>query len=430
MLSGRSHHYPVFDRNDFLASPRGILAQHRRRRRERIYLHIEGVEPRKKETMPDADKDKIQSKLLEYLQDFGRRAFRGPIALKVRLQTTEKTPTYSHHVAKNLLDLFGPPRRGMRTQRRGLLYADDDQVQALSVTCHHGEAKPGIQIFACPLESLLRDLDLATQWARENMDRHFEQKHEDRLNEALKDFRESRSNEQRLRREIGDAGYEGLLSFSRRRLQELLLGHGALRPQDLAAMYDVAGRKLGVDLAAQFERGFASSPLRIRLSGLPQERGSSEQWKREIDAKLRDFQKRYCSLIDPWLVPVALEVLIKPPRHEKNVHDLDNVVRTYLIPKVVEILKPVSNLAFTFDPESIRRTAPKLYAKFKASRQPPPSTKIGVSRYEVWRLRPAKKDTDAFVSVAVVADTAGVDDALGQVEDLIGEWRAALERSA
>ena len=61
---------------------------------------------------------------------------------------------------------------------------------------------------------------------------------------------------------------------------------------------------------------------------------------------------------------------------------------------------------------------------------PPWLARHGVSRYEVWRLRPAAQDADAFMSLAVIADTSGTGDALGQVDELIGEWRTGLESCA
>jgi hypothetical protein len=55
-------------------------------------------------------------------------------------------------------------------------------------------------------------------------------------------------------------------------------------------MYNVSGRALGIDLAAMWEHAFASTPLRIRLTELPQVKGASTLWKEEIEAKLRAFQ--------------------------------------------------------------------------------------------------------------------------------------------
>jgi hypothetical protein len=102
---------------------------------------------------------------------------------------------------------------------------------------------------------------------------------------------------------------------------------------------------------------FAESPLRITLSELPQEKGASMLWKREIKQKLREFQTKWGWIVDPLLVPIALEVVVKPPlaSRERNLHDLDNVLRTYLIPRVVEILNPVSHFAFTFDESTLDR---------------------------------------------------------------------------
>jgi hypothetical protein len=60
------------------------------------------------------------------------------------------------------------------------------------------------------------------------------------------------------------------------------------------------------------------------------------------ETKLRAFQARFGWLVDPLLIPVALEVVIKPPpaSRQNGLHDLDNVLRNYLIPRVVDILRP------------------------------------------------------------------------------------------
>lgn len=137
-----------FDPEHYLNSPDGLLAQHRRRALRRVHFSIDGVEPRAKHSMPDGDKDEVQKQLLKQLVDLRRNAFQGPLALRLRLATTEKVPTHSHHIAKNLLDLFGTPRTSLATRRRSLLYADDNQVHALVVTCRHGQSAPMISVVA------------------------------------------------------------------------------------------------------------------------------------------------------------------------------------------------------------------------------------------------------------------------------------------
>jgi hypothetical protein len=127
--------------NDFLDSPLGLRIQHTRRIQRRVWIHIDDIEPRAKHSMHDSEKDEVQQRLLDHMQRHRHRAFRGPLALRLMIDTSHKTPSHSHTIAKNLLDLFGKPRATLRTRRRALLYEDDRQIHGLSVTCSHGQPK-------------------------------------------------------------------------------------------------------------------------------------------------------------------------------------------------------------------------------------------------------------------------------------------------
>jgi hypothetical protein len=421
-----------FDSDHYLNTPEALLTQSRRRSRRRIRFSIDDVEPRAKHSMSESDKDEVQRQLLDRLVGLHRRAFRGPLALRLRLCTTDKAPTQSHNVAKNLLDLFGRARPNLATKRRSLLYADDHQVHALAVTCRHGEAAPLISAVASPLGSLLVDLDLGMRSRRERDNDRPRWEYSGDLGEAVDEVKAVLRDEAEYRRGLGDQAFESLLRYVRQRAQECLLVGSVLRPSDLAMMYNVAG--YDIDLANWWEQTFASSPFRIRLTELPEVKGASALWKHEIDEKLRAFQAQFGWLIDPLLVPVALEVVIKPPptSRQNGLHDLDNVLRTYLIPRVVDILKPVSHYSFTLDNEAIRRDAPESLTRGSgrpSRRKPPASTKSGVTRYEAWRLPPAREGSDGFVSVAIVTDMMGNGDVLGQIDEEIEEWRKLLEDS-
>jgi len=421
----------AFNRDHYLNTLEGLLAQHRRRLRRRIHFSIDGVEPRAKHSMPEADKYEVQRQLLEWLVDLRRKAFRGLLALRLTLATTERTPTHSHNIAKNLLDLFATPRPSLATQRRSLLYGDDNQVHALAVTCHHGESSPMMSAVASPLGSLLADLDLAMQSAEDRRDHHREWERSHQYETAIDEVRDMLRDEAQLRRRLGDRAFELMLRVSRQRAQEYLLGRAAVTPLDLAKMYNVSGRAFGIDFAALWERTFAFTPLRIRLSELPQVKGASRLWEEESDAKLRAFQAQFGWLVDPLLVPVALEVVIKPPppSRQNGLHDLDNVLRKYLIPRVVNILKPVSHYAFTLDEETAKDAPNELRIAGKTFRlpSPPASTKSGMSRYEAWRLPPADEGSQGFVSVAIVADLTGHGDTFGQIDNEIEQWRESLD---
>jgi hypothetical protein len=412
----------------YLNTPEGLLAQHRTRHRRRFHFTMRGIEPRGKDSMPDDAKDEMQRRLLAQMVRLRRKAFRRPIALRLTLATTDqRTPTHSHHIAKNLLDLFGVIRPSVATGRKYLLYEDDDLVDALSVTCHHGQDAAMITGVATPLQPLLIDLDLALH---SDLERRDDDRRGDawELDRATEDLTSLLRNKDQYTSQFSERAYQSLVWSARHRAQELLLGQAAIRLSDLALMYDVAGRGAGIDLAAAWEKMFSTTPLRIRLSELPQVSGASDQWKKEIDEKLRAFRSRYDWLIDPLVVPVALEVVIKPPPPSRTngLHDLDNVLRRYLIPRVTEILKPISHYAFALD--TIRKSGDAGSKAHGAGlKGPPPSTKLGVSRYEVWRLPPAKEDSSGFVSVAIVADSSGYGDVFGQIDDEIERWRDSLD---
>jgi hypothetical protein len=242
--------------------------------------------------------------------------------------------------------------------------------------------------------------------------------HWDRNNEldgAGESLADLRANELLWRTKIGDDRYEDLEHFARQRVQEPFWGRGALTARHMVMMFNLPGRSYDFDSFELWDRVYASSPLHIRLSELPQSDGQSATWKNEIDTKLLNFSKQYGRLLNPLLVPVAVEVVIRPspPSRQNNVHDLDNVLRKYLLPQLLRALEPPSAYAFTM------RDLPK--------GAPPPSTRIGFTRYEAWRLPPAPEGGNGFVSLAIVSDASGYNGGLDKIEDAIDKWVKSLD---
>jgi hypothetical protein len=89
-------------------------------------------------------KAEFQRQVAETLSDFDRSAFRGDIALQLRLETTYKTPPQAHSIAKNLLDLLGRQGPTDKNWQKTRLYKDDSQIHALSVACAYGQTHPSI----------------------------------------------------------------------------------------------------------------------------------------------------------------------------------------------------------------------------------------------------------------------------------------------
>jgi hypothetical protein len=120
---------------------------------------------------------------------------------------------------------------------------------------------------------------------------------------------------------------------------------------------------------------------------------------------------------------VALEVVVRPnPNTPPAVlHDLDNIVRDYLLPGVVPSFGTVSDHRWTIDFEDLRRRDSKLAAAWGPTLTPPAGTKRGVTRYEAWRL-PAAAGKQGFVSVALVADMDAKGDLMDQVDENVRRW--------
>ncbi|WP_143461198.1 hypothetical protein [Leptospirillum ferriphilum] len=383
-----------FDPNHYLSSSKGLLDQYRMRKRRRFYFSIENVEPRPKNSMPETDKSEVRRQLIQKLQEFRHTRFRKDIALRLYLNTTEKNPAHAQNIAKNLLDLFSfnPDRR--KSDRRAL-YKDDNQISALSVTCHHGGSKPRIWGYVYPMECLFQDIHLLMTSTDQHDDfRQFRDPPDfsDHL-EALEDWRRDENN---IRKLYGNQAFESFLAHLHCRAQEALLSRGNLSTRDLNAMYNVTGRSFGFDHSKLWEQVFHFSPLRILLDEFPQQSGTSSIWKRHIDQKLKDFQASFGRMVNPLVVPVALEVLIKPPppSRMRGNPDLDNLLRKYIIPPVNEVLNPVM--------------------------------KNGITRFEAYRLPPSPEGTNGFVHIAIVADTTGYDSVFKEIDEGLERWEGSL----
>jgi hypothetical protein len=141
----------------------------------------------------------------EQLTAAKRGTFRDDVALKLDLATTSKNAPQAHTIAKNLLDLLGQRRPGVRWPKRHLLYKDDGQIQALSVSCRHGEAHPGIRIEARSFAAMLGDLEIGAEAIRSaemNLDTHY---HEEREREWIDTLRDLIRNEESRRQTLGNS---------------------------------------------------------------------------------------------------------------------------------------------------------------------------------------------------------------------------------
>jgi hypothetical protein len=407
---------------DFMASDDGAQARYQKRKRRRLHIYIGTVEPQSKK-MPAIVRDMFQNAVAEELASAKRSTFRGDVALKLDLATTSKNAPQAHTIAKNLLDLLSVRRPGVTWLKQHLLYNDDRQIQALSVSCQHGKERPRIHIEARPFSAMLDDLELAADAARAaeiNLDTYY---NEERKAEWIDTFRDLVRNEEQTRRKLGNDLFEAYLKMARWSAQRALLGRSGVNIPVLSWMYGLPKglpTGFGKDVWAEL---VGASKLRLQFGELPITSGDSDAFKQRVADEIAAFKQRWDWIIRPLVVAVALEVVVRPnPKTPAAVlHDLDNIVRDYLLPGIVPSFGTVSDHRWTIDFEDLRQRDPKFAASWGSNPTPPPGTKSGVTRYEAWRL-PAVEDAPGFVSVALVADVDGKGDLMDQVDNYIRKW--------
>jgi hypothetical protein len=413
------------DFKSFMASDAGASARYQSRRGRRLHISIEDIEPQSKK-MSATDRAAFQTAVAEHLTSIKRGTFRGDVALKLDLVTAGKSPPHAHTIAKNFLDLLGDRMTGVDWPKKNLLYADDSQIQALSVSCRHGEDRPNIRIEARPFADMLDDLELAGRalQAAESMESHYEQERE---GEWVDTFRNLIRDEKAQRKDLGDKTYEAYREMVRWSAQRALLGRSGVDIPVLGWMYGLP-RGLPTGFDKKMWAGLVGeSKLRLQVGELPIASGGSSKFKQNVADEIAAFKKRWDWIISPLVVAVALEVVVRPnPKTPPTVlHDLDNIVRDYLIPDIVPAFGTVSDQRWTIDFAELCARDPKLADAWGPNPTPPAGTRQGVTRYEVWRL-PAVEDEPGFVSVALVADIDAKGDLMQQMDDHIDKWRDKL----
>jgi len=408
--------------NDFVNSDTGARARYQQRKRRRVHILIHDIEPQSKK-MPSSEQDRFQAAVAEQLALAKRAAFKGDLALKLSLATTRKNAPQAHTIAKNLLDLFGERRAGVVWPRRHLLYKDDRQIQALSVTCRHGESDPLIMAEAKPFTAMLDDLELAANAVREAEMSGSGGYEDDNEAEWIDTYRGLIQNQVENRRRLGDSLYDAYFKMTRWYAQRALLRRSGVTIPVLGWMYGLPrgismgfGKEMWAHLLTQ-------SKLRLQIGELPIAKGSSDAFKKMIEEEIKAFKERWDWIINPLVIPVALEVVIRPnPSTPAAVlHDLDNIVRDYLLPGIVPSFGTVSDLRWTVDFDELERKYPEMAASWGPNPTPPPGTKQGVTRYEAWRL-PSIEGEPGFVSVALVADADGKGGLMSDIDESIRTW--------
>lgn len=391
-----------------------------------MLLRVNDIEPAAKGKMSQADKLLLQEQLLHGMRSVRRRAFRGPVVIGLDIATSGAHPNYAHHIAKNVLDLLWRREPGLPNRRGGLVIADDRFVDGLLVRCEHRLDEPSIYFDVRRRSDFVRDLQLASvaEAELEDLDEERQEDSWDWEDDPISKYQEVVRDKQQYE-PFGQGAYRAMLDWTQREAQEFILGKARLRVNDLKSM--LGGEGMFADhFRASYQQLLNTSPVRIQLDELPEVEGTTKVYKEHVEAAIKEFRERFGVLI-PLRAPVGLEIVVKPSRRGRNVVDLDNVARNYVVPRVLDLFKPPSDLVWAIDTESTGRLDSRFAAHWEARKRAlPKTTKIGLTRYEAWRVPRAVGDTSpGFISVALVADPAGVDDVLTRCDRVIDKWLEA-----
>jgi hypothetical protein len=244
--------------------------------------------------------------------------------------------------------------------------------------------------------------------------------------EAIEDLRELMRDEREQRERMGDDLYEAYHKMLRWSAQRALLERSGIDIPVLAWMYGRPKGATSILQPDQWAQLIGQSKLRLQLGDLPINPGSSGAFKRKVEEEIAAFKQRWDWVINPLLIAVALEVVVRPNAATPAavLHDLDNIVRDYLLPSIIPSFGTVTDHRWTIDFDELRQRDPHLADRWGPHPTPPRGTKQGVTRYEAWRLPPVE-GKPGFVSVALITDMDARGDTFARIDEWCRKWADA-----
>lgn len=223
-------------------------------------------------------------------------------------------------------------------------------------------------------------------------------------------------------------------THDRRVVQEHLLGLGQIRLRELADLCSPKSTAVDDaflrDLRRHAEERVVKSPFRIELPALPTV-GQAERFRGAIKHEVEAFREKLDHLMQPLKMQVGLEVIVRP-RHaanESELFDLDNLVRDYLLPHVLEQFRPPSDFLHAVGFEHMPGDTPYLKEMQKRRDALPTGVATGIVQYEIFRLPPAPADSpEGYVTVNLTNCAYGGESVFRRMDDVIKKAQALAER--
>lgn len=439
-----------FGRSDFTDSAKAELFAYRKRKRNRILLHLEldAQSKRRLKTGP-ADQQFI-SKVAEALANQGRKApFRVPVAIRMHFHVgLERTPPQIHQLPKHYLDLLQTPITSRPANRRPLLLQNDRLVHALFCSYSFADeqpAEPYMTFEVSTLTNFIRDLELHKRIATGAFDefdgvRDLEIKNpyhldfDDELrDESIDEYGRLVRMGEHGRKQYGKKLYDALLLMNKQSAQKEILEQRELRPEDIATLYGPTGRRRHDKLVRSLREVSAANVRLVSSLGLVSadlgppavQHGNSDKLRSKVRAALNRMRTRY-PVLNPLFTTVGITLLYVRPLKDQAI-DLDNLARRFVIPIVHEELQPPATLLHAIqhlksddvDDEYVRRGLERLRRAHKYQ----------ITRYQVFALPRIEGDPPEGKITVLIHGGDETDRRWNKYQDDLDAWERVIEQT-
>ncbi|MBL3657437.1 hypothetical protein [Fulvivirga sediminis] len=362
----------------------GQKSLQRRRLLKEIYFIIK-QEPKTKKSLKYEDKQNFRKAIKERLKESKRRAYRGDLILEIDYYTTKGNPPPLQTLTKNYLDLLHKPMPEI-DDLEGILFKDDSQIKILIANYHlneHGDNEAQIRIKTSTLKSFYEDISLAYRIIRNDfIDKDYSNNYKfveylkdegvDDNAKAYSDYNNLLKNQLEIKNTFGEEYFLTRELLYKKEIQEHYLSFNRMNIYDLVHLFqsEFSGNReckndmFYVELWKSTKNYVFLASDFFDLGKQPSEDGDSKILKAQVRIKLNEFKKEN-SVLFPFLVPLSIMVLFVPPK--KNIIDLDNLARNYIVPFIIEILRPPSSHVKTVNNFSFFEQNLEIHQKFNAN---------------------------------------------------------------
>lgn len=420
---------------EWLNSPQGQYSRYKWRKGHGYSHYSFNFEPK---IMKSKEKALLQNDILNQMKKMGRYAFRGDIAVEISIYPTSKTPPHIHTISKRLIDIFWRPVLESSIKRKGLIFADDKQIAYLSIKYNLGTSidHKGFTASITPFGNFLQDITLAEDILRGNYGEPPDSINEDVQDDNINnDYYDILENKDKYIRNLGQKTYDSMLLMAKHFSQKQFLENCKLRIMDIYLLYASVGRikhygnsadvkELFRKMSESLAHWIPNIPIRMKLPRIPINNHETKEYRKLIYEAFVAYKQKF-KLLDPLYIPVALEVIYKPPLKSINfIKDLDNIMRDFIIPIFHDIYKPPPTFMHAIDLTKIHNNDLKgKYALFL--KDFPKSVPYSVSRYEIFKIdRHENDEDDGFLCIGI---THGSYSLWNRVDKAINEWQNDMD---